>query len=103
MAEAMQEGNWDYLGRLMDRHWRLNQILDSHTTNAPINRLLQNARPYLAGAKLAGAGGGGFMILLASGPGAALELRRRLAGWEPTGRVYDFRICEEGLRVSTAP
>jgi galactokinase/mevalonate kinase-like predicted kinase len=40
-AEAMREGDWDYLGRLIDRHWRLNQILDANTTNAPINRLLQ--------------------------------------------------------------
>ena len=101
MAEAMKEGDWDYLGRLMDRHWRLNQILDSHTTNAPINRLLQKARPYLAGAKLAGAGGGGFMIMLASGPDEAIELRSRLSDWEPAGRVHDFRIRQGGLRVST--
>ena len=98
MAEAMQEGDWDYLGRLIDRHWRLNQMLDAHTTNAPINRLLQSARPYLSGAKLAGAGGGGFMIMLASGPDAAVELRRRLPEWEPSGSVYDFRISETGLQ-----
>lgn len=101
MAEAMRGGDWDYLGRLIDRHWHLNQLLDPHTTNKPINRLLQNARPYLSGAKLAGAGGGGFMIMLASDPEAATELRRRLPIWEPAGKVHEFRISAEGVRVST--
>ncbi len=100
MGEAMREGEWAHLGRLIDRHWALNQVLDPHTANAPINRLLQHARPYLAGAKLAGAGGGGFMMMLASSPEAALELRRRLPEWEPAGRVRDFRIGGEGLRLS---
>ena len=65
MSFAMQEGDWDYLGRLLDRHWELNQVLDPNTTNAPINGLLSLVRPYIRGAKLAGAGGGGFMMLLA--------------------------------------
>src|ERR1035441_3286442 len=40
MAFAMRDGEWSYLGELLDRHWRLNQILDPHTTNAPIDNLL---------------------------------------------------------------
>lgn len=38
-----------------NRHWQLNQILDPHTSNAPINSLLERVRPYISGAKLAGA------------------------------------------------
>ena len=45
MAYAMKESDWDYLGSLLDRHWQLNQILDPHTTNAPINALLERVRP----------------------------------------------------------
>ena len=41
MAYAMQEGDWEHLGALLDRHWALNQVLDPNTTNAPINALLQ--------------------------------------------------------------
>ena len=100
MAEAMREGDWPHLGRLIDRHWALNQALDPHTANAPINRLLQQARPYLAGAKLAGAGGGGFMMMLASSPEAAMDLQRKLPEWEPAGKVCDFQISAEGLRLS---
>ena len=61
MAYAMAEGEWDYLGELLDRHWELNKVLDPNTTNAPINALLDRVRPLLSGAKLAGAGGGGFL------------------------------------------
>ncbi len=95
MAYAMGEGEWDYLGELLDRHWELNKVLDPNTTNAPINALLDRVRPWLAGAKLAGAGGGGFLILLASDPGAADALRETLGEG-----VQRFRIAEQGLRVT---
>jgi len=100
MAHAMRAGEWERLGELIDRHWRLNQVLDPHTTNAPINALLESIRPLLAGAKLAGAGGGGFLLLLAKSPSAAHELRRKLAaGGASAGALYEYRIARDGLRV----
>jgi galactokinase/mevalonate kinase-like predicted kinase len=101
MAWAMREGEWDHLGRLIDRHWRLNQVLDPHTTNAPINALLEECRPSLAGAKLAGAGGGGFLLLLARDPEAAAQLRARLSGppGARRGALYEYEIANQGLHV----
>ncbi|QOY87376.1 bifunctional fucokinase/fucose-1-phosphate guanylyltransferase [Paludibaculum fermentans] len=97
MAYALREGEWGYLGELMQRHWLLNQQLDPHTTNAPINQMLGELQPYLAGAKLAGAGGGGFLMLLAKDEEAAGQVRALLGG--VGGRVYEYEIAEEGLRV----
>lgn len=101
MSYAMREGEWDYLGRLIDRHWQLNQVLDPHTTNAPIDALLEQIRPCLAGAKLAGAGGGGFLLLLAKSPEQAKTLRERLS--KPStalpGAIYEYQIADEGLRI----
>jgi fucokinase len=97
MAFAMRDGEWDYLGDLLDRHWRLNQILDPHTTNAPIDNLLARVRPFISGAKLAGAGGGGYLILLARDPEAAAALRGEL------GEVESAAIAQQGLRVCARP
>jgi fucokinase len=104
MAYAMCEGEWDYLGSLLDRHWNLNQVLDPHTVNAPIAAMLRLMRPRLAGAKLAGAGGGGFLMLLAKSPEHAAELRVQLAGASSDfpGELYEFAIARDGLRVETA-
>jgi fucokinase len=102
MSYAMAEGDWKHLGELLDRHWQLNQVLDPNTANAPINALLDRARPYILGAKLAGAGGGGFLMLLARDPGAAAELRAVL-GQDAShrGAPVSYRIAEDGLRVRT--
>lgn len=99
MKYAMQEGEWDYLGQLLDRHWQLNQILDPHTTNAPIEALLREVRPMVAGAKLAGAGGGGFLMMLARSPEAAGELREMLSRptWRMPGRIFEHKIAASGL------
>jgi len=101
MAYALEEGDWEQLGGLLDRHWKLNQVLDPHTANAPINTLLEAVQPYIYGAKLAGAGGGGFLILVARSVEAAGELRRFLneEGARSGGAVYRCEIAEEGLRV----
>ena len=100
MAHAMRESDWDYLGSLLDRHWLLNQILDPHTTNAPINALLEQVRPYISGAKLAGAGGGGFLMLLAKSPDDAQDLRRFLASLPGPGALYEWAVAPLGLHRS---
>jgi fucokinase len=92
MAHAMQDGDWDTLGALMNRHWELNQRMDPHTTNAPVEALLDRASPLIRGAKLAGAGGGGFMIFLAKSEEAAAELRTSMS-------ATDWQIARDGLRV----
>jgi fucokinase len=106
MSYAMAEGDWKYLGELLDRHWQLNQILDPHTTNAPINAVLDRARPYIYGAKLAGAGGGGFLMLLARDADAAQALRAALApeavDAAEGGAIVPYRLANEGLRVKTS-
>jgi len=100
MSYAMAEGDWKHLGELLDRHWQLNQVLDPNTANAPINALLDRARPHIFGAKLAGAGGGGFFMLLARSPEAATELRAALGqGSLQRGAPVSYRIAEDGLRV----
>ncbi|HUV70101.1 MAG TPA: hypothetical protein VMW15_10595, partial [Terracidiphilus sp.] len=102
MSFAMVEGDWKYLGDLLNRHWQLNQILDPNTTNAPINAILDRAQPYIYGAKLAGAGGGGFLMLLARDPQAALALRAALSlDAPPTGGIVPYRIAGDGLRIHT--
>jgi fucokinase len=94
MAYAMAEGEWGYLGQLLDRHWRLNVRMDPHTTNGPIEGLLDELRPWVAGAKLAGAGGGGFLLLLGKGPEEAAAMRKALGA-----RAVEWRISETGMRV----
>jgi galactokinase/mevalonate kinase-like predicted kinase len=100
MSYAVIEGDWKHLGELLNRHWQLNQILDPNTTNAPINALLDRAQPYIYGAKLAGAGGGGFLMLMARDPEAAAALRNVLTeGTSGKAGVVSYRIAEEGMRV----
>jgi fucokinase len=103
MSYAMAEGDWKHLGELLDRHWQLNQVLDPHTTNAPINAILDRARPYIHGAKLAGAGGGGFLMMLAHDAEAAKALRGALAQEAPEGGAFvPYRLAAEGLRVKAS-
>lgn len=98
MTYAMRVGEWDYLGDLLKRHWRLNQELDPNTTNARVSALLDAVSPYTAGAKLAGAGGGGFILLLAKSADAAARVRRTLPeGGTGEARFYPYQICNEGI------
>ena len=99
MAHAMQEGQWDRLGELLDRHRELNQVLDPNTTNTAIQALLESVRPFIRGAKLTGAGGGGFMILLARSREARRELVAFLEKRGDGGRVFEYQVAREGMRI----
>jgi D-glycero-alpha-D-manno-heptose-7-phosphate kinase len=63
-AACLREGNLDEFGRLLHESWELKKNLASGITNGQIDALYGAARRAGAvGGKIAGAGGGGFLLL----------------------------------------
>jgi len=101
MREALEGGRLDEFGGLIDQHWALNKRLDAGCTNPFIDGLFEAARPYISGGKLAGAGGGGFAIMIARDAQAALRLTAILAQrYAGTGvGIWPCDLPSEGMRT----
>ncbi len=78
MRDALVAGDVDAFGALLSEHWVLNKRMDAGCTNEFIDSLFADMNPYISGGKLAGAGGGGFAIVVARDEGAAEALEARL-------------------------
>ncbi|HZY40552.1 MAG TPA: L-fucokinase, partial [Anaerolineae bacterium] len=65
MNVALKAGNVDRFGELLAEHWVINQRMDPGCTNPFIGKLFEVMRPHINGGKLAGAGGGGFAMVVA--------------------------------------
>jgi D-glycero-alpha-D-manno-heptose-7-phosphate kinase len=64
-CRAMQAGDIDTCGRLLDENWCLKQQMAQGISNAAIDRMYAAARTAGAlGGKISGAGGGGFLMLV---------------------------------------
>jgi len=92
------------LGALVDTAWELNKRLDPNSSNDEIEALLARVRSHLYGAKLLGAGGGGFLLMICKSPADAGALRRLLEARPPNerGRFFDYSISDEGLVVTVS-
>jgi fucokinase len=75
---ALQRGDVSAFGELLGEHWSLNKRMDPGCTNPFIDGLFQDLEPYIHGGKLAGAGGGGFAIVVTRGQDGERELARAL-------------------------
>jgi fucokinase len=89
-------------GSLIDAAWQLNKRLDPNSSSAEIETLFTRVRPHLCGAKLLGAGGGGFMLMVCRSPEDAAAVRYLLQTDPPNDRArfFDFSISNEGLVVT---
>ncbi|HEY3398404.1 MAG TPA: L-fucokinase [Armatimonadota bacterium] len=99
MKAALEGDDLDAFGGLMARHWALNKQMDRLTTTPHVETLFAAIGDLASGAKLAGAGGGGFMEIIAKEEAAVDEIRRRL---EPLlaaqgGRLYEVALDSQGL------
>jgi fucokinase len=79
MRVALEDGDVDAFGTLLGEHWSLNKRMDPGCTNTFIDDLFDAMKPYICGGKLAGAGGGGFTIVVARDVQAASSLQFELA------------------------
>ena len=64
-------------GRGLQTYWDLKKRIDPGSTNDAIERLTARVAPWSSGHVLLGAGGGGFLLILAHDETAAQRLRHR--------------------------
>ncbi len=102
MREAMAAKDHRAFGRLIDTAWRLNKRIDPDSSTPEIEAILARIRPNVLGAKLLGAGGGGFLLIVGKSPKDAQAVRRRLIAHPPNARArfFDYQISRRGLTVT---
>ena len=102
MYEAIQRGDFQSMGRLVAKSWQQNKALDSGTDPAAIESIISRIRDYCLGLKLPGAGGGGFIYLVAKDPEAASRIRSTLTSNPPNARArfVGMTLSDKGLQVS---
>ena len=102
LYEAIQRGNFDEMGRLVGKSWKQNQALDSGTNPASVEAIIRQIDDYCLGYKLPGAGGGGYLYMVAKDPEAAVKIREILTQNPPNScaRFVDMTLSDKGLQVS---
>jgi len=93
--EKVSRASYDAVGHLLDRSWILKRKLASNITNPKIDRLYHKAMKAGAlGGKVAGAGGGGFLLIY-SPPEKKDAIRKALREL----RELPFAFEPEGTKV----
>ncbi len=102
MYEALQRQDFRQMGLLLRQNWQYNQQLDSGTNPEAVRRLTTLVDDLCLGYKLPGAGGGGFLYMVAKDPEAAARIKQTLTAHadNPNARFVDMLLSTTGLQVS---
>ena len=100
--DAVLSNNFSGFADKIAYSWELNQMLDPGTNPPEIQSILAKISDYILACKLLGAGGGGYLYLLAKSPEAAARIRKTLTSRPPNkrARFVDFKISGKGLEVT---
>lgn len=102
MYDAIQQDDFERMGRLVAKTWQQNQALDSGTNPEAVQKLTSIIDDLCLGYKLPGAGGGGYLYMIAKDPQAAALIKQRLNSTptSPNARFVDMALSTKGLQVS---
>ena len=102
MYDAIQRQDFEQMGCLVRQTWLQNQRLDSGTNPEAVRRLTDLIDDLCLGYKLPGAGGGGYLYMVAKSPEAAARIRRILTEnrLSPNARFVDMSLSTSGLQIS---
>jgi galactokinase/mevalonate kinase-like predicted kinase len=104
VAEAVSRKDIKEFGSLVDKAWKLNIQLDPDSTNAQVEEILARIRPHVWGAKLLGAGGGGFLLMVCKSIQDAEKIKKMLTENPPNerARFFDYSVNTDGLVVTVS-
>ena len=102
MYEAIQRQDFQEMGRLIRRTWQQNQLIDSGTNPDSVRRITDLVDDLCLGYKLPGAGGGGYLYMVAKDPEAAARIKQVINEAQPNrnARFVDMTLSKSGLQVS---
>ncbi len=99
MREDLLRGDARAFAQGLADYWRLKRAIDPGATTPAIEALIASIDHDLEAYELPGAGGGGFLFMIAKSEKAAERVRRRLSDHPPTrsSRLFEFAIDDHGL------
>lgn len=102
LYEAIQQGDFNRMGCLIHKTWEYNKALDAGTNPAAVEQIIQQIKDYCLGYKLPGAGGGGFLYMVAKDPEAASHIRNILNSNPPNSkaRFVEMSLSNYGQQIS---
>ncbi len=102
MYDALQRCRFSNVGKLVRETWRQNCRIDAGTNPPEVERLTALVDDLCLGYKLPGAGGGGYLYMIAKDPEAASRIRSILSvnPLRPNARMVDMSLSRAGLTVT---
>ena len=102
MAETIQRRDFQRLGTLIRRTWLQNQAIDRGTNPPEVQKLTELIDDLCLGYKLPGAGGGGFLYMVAKDPEAAARIKQIVTANPPnkTARFVEMTLSDQGLQIN---
>ena len=102
MYEAIQQNDFHRMGLLMRKTWQQNQLLDSGTNPSAVVTLTSLIDDLCLGYKLPGAGGGGYIYMIAKDPEAAARIKQILGDHQQNknARFVEMTLSTTGLQIS---
>ena len=102
MYEALQRQDFQQMGQLVRQTWEQNQLLDSGTNPEAVRRQTALIDDLCLGYKLPGAGGGGYLYMVAKDPEAAARIKKILMEnrINDNARFVDMSLSHTGLQIS---
>jgi galactokinase/mevalonate kinase-like predicted kinase len=102
MYETIQRHDFNQLGALVRKTWIQNQTIDSGTNPAAVKALTDLVDDLCLGYKLPGAGGGGYLYMVAKDPEAAARIKQILAvnRTNSNARFVEMSLSKKGLQIS---
>ena len=102
MAETIQRNDFETYGALIGKTWMQNKALDCGTNPPAVEEIINKIKDYTLGYKLPGAGGGGYLYMVAKDPQAALRIREILTQDvpNPCARFVEMALSGTGFQVS---
>jgi galactokinase/mevalonate kinase-like predicted kinase len=103
-VDAMTRRDFKRFGELIELAWKLNKRLDPDSSTPAVEVILERFRPHMHGAKLLGAGGGGFLLVVCKSKADAKAAREALERDPPNplARFFQFSISLRGLEVTAS-
>lgn len=102
LFDTIQQNDFQAYGNMIQTTWNQNKRLDSGTNPDSVEEILRKIDDYCLGYKLPGAGGGGFIYMIAKDDTAAAQIKKILTQNPPNNkaRFVEMSISKTGLQTT---